>query len=433
MLPQLISLAALPRIAVSQSVCPRWVVVRVLQVLFALVLSLAWVSAHAQFGPGCAPPSVPNFANGNQIVVNAAIPGGLNFGFASRPASCTAYNGIRVKVATSLPPGITAALGPTATSVGFTGTPTALGNYTAIIEVTPDGGTTWADALRIVFDVASCMNWNGSSNQRFPISFPASSVNGNGHVALPRPSAGMAYSASATLLANPPGQYAPNLYCSAASFQLSNFGGGSMTAASGPNPPLGFTVSGTPASDPNPNPDGCLTNPDAGADASIRVFNASNEQIGGLPVCFSQNNNPGPVTLGAVLPIGTVGVPYNGTFNSNAMPPAIYAVVDGFLPPGLTLNAATGAVTGTPTTAGVRLFVARVTGSDTLSTTGEFSITINAAPTQGPNATTVPTLGTAALSILALLLGASAVAFQRSARRTRSNEPSAFSTSRRTD
>jgi hypothetical protein len=52
------------------------------------------------------------------------------------------------------------------------------------------------------------------------------------------------------------------------------------------------------------------------------------------------------------LPNAQVGVPYLFTLTARGgVPPYTFAVVTGVLPAGLTLNAATGLISGTPTTA----------------------------------------------------------------------------------
>lgn len=57
-----------------------------------------------------------------------------------------------------------------------------------------------------------------------------------------------------------------------------------------------------------------------------------------------------------------------------------YAVFSGSLPPNLTLNTSTGAITGTPTTAGSYSAVIRVTDSAGYFTDATFAITVNPAP-----------------------------------------------------
>lgn len=67
----------------------------------------------------------------------------------------------------------------------------------------------------------------------------------------------------------------------------------------------------------------------------------------------------------ASLPGGSVGTAYSCTAvaQANGVAPIAYAVASGSLPPGLTLNAATGEVCGTPTTAGTYSFTVSATDS----------------------------------------------------------------------
>jgi len=64
-----------------------------------------------------------------------------------------------------------------------------------------------------------------------------------------------------------------------------------------------------------------------------------------------------------VLPNGQVGVAVNTNFSATscATPNLNWAVTGGTLPPGLTLNATTGALTGTPTTQGTYMFTVSMT------------------------------------------------------------------------
>jgi hypothetical protein len=81
------------------------------------------------------------------------------------------------------------------------------------------------------------------------------------------------------------------------------------------------------------------------------------------------------------LPSGTVGVSYSTSLQSSGgTPPVTWSVTVGSLPAGLSLNASTGAITGSPTTAGTSNFTVTATDSTTptaQTATQALSITIN--------------------------------------------------------
>jgi len=73
---------------------------------------------------------------------------------------------------------------------------------------------------------------------------------------------------------------------------------------------------------------------------------------------------PQPLTLACPAGAGQVGVAYSSTpAVTGGVPPFTFSISAGSLPPGLTLNGLTGAVTGTPTTAGTYSFTLEVTDS----------------------------------------------------------------------
>jgi len=99
----------------------------------------------------------------------------------------------------------------------------------------------------------------------------------------------------------------------------------------------------------------------------------------------------------ASLPTGAVNSVYSATLQSSGGTPVVtWAVTVGTLPAGLTLNAATGAITGTPTTAGMSSFTAQATDSGTPQqiATKQFNIIIN--PVLAISTTSLPsgTVGT---------------------------------------
>lgn len=84
-----------------------------------------------------------------------------------------------------------------------------------------------------------------------------------------------------------------------------------------------------------------------------------------------------PVITTTTLPGGVVGTPYAETVEADdGVAPLVWDLSAGSLPPGLTIDEDTGEISGTPTTAGVYAFTARVTDATPDSDTQALSITI---------------------------------------------------------
>ncbi|GAA1015996.1 hypothetical protein Aple_011310 [Acrocarpospora pleiomorpha] len=80
-------------------------------------------------------------------------------------------------------------------------------------------------------------------------------------------------------------------------------------------------------------------------------------------------------------PGGQVGVPYNDQLTvSGGTAPFVWSVSSGTLPPGLTLNSATGLLSGTPTTAGSYPFTVRVTDANDQSDTKAVTLVVGVGP-----------------------------------------------------
>ncbi|GAA0996316.1 hypothetical protein GCM10009555_091900 [Acrocarpospora macrocephala] len=80
-------------------------------------------------------------------------------------------------------------------------------------------------------------------------------------------------------------------------------------------------------------------------------------------------------------PGGQVGVPYNDQLTvSGGTAPFAWSVSSGTLPPGLTLNSATGLLSGTPTTAGSYPFTVRVTDANNQSDTKAVTLVVGVGP-----------------------------------------------------
>jgi uncharacterized protein (TIGR03437 family) len=89
------------------------------------------------------------------------------------------------------------------------------------------------------------------------------------------------------------------------------------------------------------------------------------------------------------LPGGQVGAAYTQTLTATGGGAPSFALSTGALPPGLTLNTATGALSGTPTQAGTFTFTIRATDSSGCSGTREYTLTI-ACPTVTLSPNTLP-------------------------------------------
>src|SRR6202046_3407464 len=91
--------------------------------------------------------------------------------------------------------------------------------------------------------------------------------------------------------------------------------------------------------------------------------------------------NPGPALLFPAPPGGEVGVAYSDQLTvTGGTSPFTWSVSAGALPPGVSLNASTGLLSGTPTTAGTYSFTVKVTDSPGLSDTKSVSLSIIGAP-----------------------------------------------------
>lgn len=119
---------------------------------------------------------------------------------------------------------------------------------------------------------------------------------------------------------------------------------------------------------------------------------------------------PTIVVSPATVPAAAVGAAYSQTFTaSGGTGPYSFAISAGGLPAGLTLDAGSGALTGTPTAGGTFNFTVRATDSDSLTGSRAYSLTV-AAPTIVLPPTTLPdaTIGTAYSTALNVASGGTA-------------------------
>jgi len=87
-----------------------------------------------------------------------------------------------------------------------------------------------------------------------------------------------------------------------------------------------------------------------------------------------------PAITTASLPGGTVGTAYSQTLAATGTAPITWSISAGALPAGLSLNTATGAITGTPTAAGTANFTVKAANGVSPDATKALSIIVSKAP-----------------------------------------------------
>ena len=104
-----------------------------------------------------------------------------------------------------------------------------------------------------------------------------------------------------------------------------------------------------------------LLNPGQSAPVALRFANPGNAIINFVPVTYSGTFPPNPVSVGCPANTGTEGTPYNSAVLGNGgVLPYTFSIGPGALPGGLTLNPATGAITGNPNSTGLFNFTANL-------------------------------------------------------------------------
>ncbi len=282
------------------------------------------------------------------IVINAAIavnPSSLPSGIVglayAQSVTATGGNGSYTFTVSSgaLPPGLSL----NSSTGAITGTPSSVASYNFTITATDGNGATGSRAYSLVVNGAMTVN---------PASLPVGTV-------------GVPYS-QVISAAGGTGSYTFSITAGTLPAGLA------LNAASG-------VLSGTPSSAATSNFTVTATdgNGATGARAYAVTINA------GIAV------NP------SSLPTATVGTPYSQSVTATGGTGSYtFGVSAGVLPPGLALNPATGAITGSPTNAATSSFTITATDTNGASGSRSYSFTVNAAIAVNPVSLPAGTVGT---------------------------------------
>lgn len=363
------------------------------------------------------------------VVVPASLPGGAVGSPYAQVVGATGGNGSYTFSisAGSLPVGLTL----NASTGAISGTPTVAGSRSFTIRATDGVGAIGSRAYTVLINAAIVVNPAAlaGGNVGAPYSQSITASGGSGGFtysvsagALP---AGLSLNAASGLLNGTPtatgssaftiratdsnGAYGtraysvtinPGIVVNPAALPNGTVGAAYLQAvsASGGNGSYTFTVSaGTlPAGLALNSASGAISGTPSAAGTSSFTIRATDGAGATGSRSYSLTINAAVVVNPAGLPGGTVGVAYSQVVSaSGGNGSYTYSVSAGALPPGLMLNPATGAIGGTPGSAGTSSFTIRATDGSGATGSRAYSVTINAAISVNPAALPPATVGTA--------------------------------------
>jgi hypothetical protein len=163
--------------------------------------------------------------------------------------------------------------------------------------------------------------------------------------------------------------------------------------ATGSTPMTWSIASGSLCSGMSLSPAGVVSGTPTTAGSYAFTVRASNgfppDATQSVMVIVNPPSTPPSITTGSALPGGTVGTAYQVTLAASGTNPIAWSVTAGTLPSGLTLSAS-GALSGTPTTAGSYSFTVKATNGVAPDATKGVTLTIAPQATQPPAGGSAP-------------------------------------------
>ncbi|WP_198292862.1 Ig-like domain-containing protein [Hoeflea sp. 108] len=260
---------------------------------------------------------------------------------------------------------------------GFDNTDLSVANGTLSAVSSTDGGITWTATFTPTAGITSSANQIILSNTGVT---NASGNTGSGTTASNNYSVQTARPTATIVVATPAlvtgGTSVVTITFSEA---VTGFTTADMTADNG-------TLSGLSSSDGGVIWTATLT-PAAGVSAATNhieldltgVVNSSANPGTGAAISNNYTVNAPTMSLPATLADGVVGRPYSQTLSATGgTAPYTFSITAGSLPTGLTLNGATGVVSGTPSTAGTSTFTIAALDSRSFRVTEDYTVTVAA-------------------------------------------------------
>jgi hypothetical protein len=240
-------------------------------------------------------------------------------------------------------------------------------------------GSNFSPGARILWnDIPLTTTFLGSNQLSAPVPAQLLATQGTATITVQNPDAnrsgGLTFAISATLLSIATDVLPSGALGVAYSFQLTGTGGSQpyVWSIDGGSLPSGLVLTPSGSITGTPTTTGTFNFSVLVTDQLRRATGKSFQLIITTSVLVISNSSP--------LPAGTVGTAYSQTFSLNGGAAPYRWTIAGNVPPGLTLNAVTGVLSGTPSANGTFDFTVQVIDNSGASANKNFTVTITTSP-----------------------------------------------------